>query len=184
MDDLGYIEYIIHVDKKIMKLLRELRELEAVVRHLEKYVLCDPYNEECIHGYGEFTKRLEAWLRLYERISDTKPEEIVDRLWGSYTKSIDYNEMVLREICLEKSFYDCIAVNAKLPLNKEAKQVILDKIKAKIAKIVNDLPLYYARTIMSIKEILEGIEHEINVLQKDYETLRQRYQELLQKVIK
>ena len=184
MADLEYIKYIIHVDERIMKLLRELREIENTVRHLEKYLLCDPYTEECLYGNGEFTKRLEEWLRLYERISETEPDKIISYvLWEEYRKRIDYNELVLTEICRERGSFDCITVNVKLPLNKESKELILSKIREKIERIVNDLPMYYARTIMGIKEILEGIHHEIEELRKNYEMLRKRYQELLQKVI-
>ncbi len=185
MRGLDYVKHIVRVDEHIMKMLKELDELEAVVRHLEKYIYCDPYTDECIHGEGRYTKTIEAWLRLYECVLETEPEKIISYcLWGDYEKNIDYKEMVLKSICRKGSFHDCIDVNIKLPITKESKQVILDKIKEYVKEMMDNLPFYYAKTIMSIKEILEGIHQEIIEIRRNYEELRKRYHGLLEEVVR
>jgi len=184
MIDLDLLRRVLDVDDRVAKRLAELGELEVFVRHLEQYMMCDPYNMECLAGYGNYTREIEDWLWLYDKVGESEPGEILESIKWRFKPIINYADAELLRICREKDWGDCIDVNAKLPLDQAAKTKILEEIKKKLSHILERLPVEYLRIIMSIKEILEGIEKEIHRLQEDYKRLRQDYQELLKQAIK
>ena len=72
-------------------------------------------------------------------------------------------------------------VNVKLPLDDEAKKKILSKIKEKIENMVrNQTTLALADRILAIREILYGLDYEIDQLRKQYNELKQKIEKVIE----
>lgn len=177
------LEKIIHLDEAVKKRLEHVVVLSNLVKWLKKYIDCDPYNEYCYHvSFSDLIKRLDDWVWFYNEVMSASPARIIDEVSWRFRSSIDYENLKVIEICRKEDFVDCISVDEKLPFSEEAKKKILEKAKEKIEKIVDSLPVEFARLILTItKEILPSIHYEIERLERDYEELERRIKDVIQK---
>ena len=173
------IKRIIELDARLEKLIKRVEELHYFAKHLKKYILCDPYSGDyCPDDDEGFIGKLYEWVSLYNIMIEKEPYKILD-LYGISAR-IDYANLVLDQLCLKDHLFECVDVNVKLPLDDEAKKKILSKIKEKIENMVrNQTTLALADRILAIREILYGLDYEIDQLRKQYNELKQKIEKVI-----
>ena len=178
--DVSRLRRIVELDKRVEKYLEYINKFRYTLEYLEHYITCDPYEDEfCPGKYSDYLGRLEYWVKLYERISGKEPDRVLNEISYDTLIRVDYSDMTLIEICREKSPFDCVALNIKLPLDREKKEKMLKAVKEKIADILDNTVEAFADTLLALKEIVYGLKHALDDLERKYNEIKREIEQIV-----